>query len=388
MSADEALDEAVILTQALLRIPSVTPDAGEAVAHLQGWLEAKGFRCARPDRNGVPNLFARYGEGRPAFAFNGHLDVVPPGGGWTRDPWGAELEGGRLYGRGAADMKSGVAAFAVAAARFLAATPDFGGSILLTITGDEEGPSVDGTPAILDWMAAQGERPDHCLVGEPTCPARMGEMMKIGRRGSVTFALTARGAQGHAAYPHRARNPIPPLMKLLDRLASEPLDAGTAHFEPSTLSIVTVDVGNPADNVIPAEARAKLNIRFNDAHTADSLHKRIEAAAAEIFPPTGVDLELTRRVSGVSFVTEPGPFTALIRDSVEAATGLRPELSTSGGTSDARYMQAVCPTAEFGLVGATLHKADEWVEAAHVVQLAEIYQAILERYFQSFRAAS
>ena len=371
----------VALTQELLRIPSVTPEAGAAIAHLQGFLEARGFRCARPDRGETPNLFAKFGEGRPVFGFNGHLDVVPPGEGWTRDPWGGEILDGKIYGRGAADMKSGVAAFAVAAARFLEKNPDFGGAVVMTVTGDEEGPSVDGTPAILDWMAQNGETLDHCLVGEPTCPNRMGEMMKIGRRGSVTFRLTARGVQGHAAYPHRAKNPIPPLMKLLDRLASEPLDQGTAHFEPSTLAIVTVDVGNPAENVIPAEARAVLNIRFNDAHSADSLQKRIESAAAEIFPPSGVALELSRRVSGVSFVTAPGPFSALVQSAVEAETGLKPELSTTGGTSDARYLQAICPVVEFGLVGQTMHKADESVETAHIESLAAIYEALLTRYF-------
>lgn len=374
-------DEAVRLTQALLRLPSVTPDAWAAIAHLQAWLEARGFRCARPDRGDTPNLFAKFGTGAPVFGFNGHLDVVPPGEGWTRDPWGGAVEEGRLYGRGAADMKSGVAAFAVAAARFLKARPDFGGAIVLAVTGDEEGPSHDGTPAILDWMAAHGERLDHALVGEPTCPNRMGEMMKIGRRGSATFRLTARGVQGHAAYPHRARNPIPPLVKILDLLASEPLDSGTVHFEPSTLAIVSVDVGNPATNVIPAEARAVLNIRFNDAHTPDSLLKRIEAAAAAIFPQTGVALEIGVQVSGVSFVTAPGPLSDLVGAAVEAQTGIRPELSTSGGTSDARYMQAICPVVEFGLVGQTMHKADEFVETAHIAQLAQIYERILEGYF-------
>ena len=290
------------------------------------------------------------------------------------------IEDGRLYGRGAADMKSGVAAFVAAAIDFVAATPP-AGSVVLAITGDEEGSSTDGTPAILDWMAENGERMDHCLVGEPTCPERMGEMMKIGRRGSLNVALTASGRQGHVAYPDRALNPLPALVRLLDRLASRALDDGTAHFGRSTLALTSVDVGNPATNVIPAEARAALNIRFNDAHDSGSLAAWVEEEAGRVAAETGVGIAARFQVSGESFVTEPGRFSDLVARAVEAGTGVVPELSTSGGTSDARYVKDHCPVVEFGLVGATMHQVDENVEVAHIHQLKAVYARVLEDYF-------
>ena len=373
----------VALTAALVRCPSVTPEEGGAIALLEATLAAAGFRTSRTDRGGIANLYARWGTTGPVLGFNGHTDVVPPGdpAAWRHDPFSGVVEDGRLWGRGAADMKSGVAAFVAAAIDFVTVTPPAAGSIALAITGDEEGDSFDGTPAILDWMKAAGERMDHCLVGEPTCPATMGEMMKIGRRGSLTAQLTATGVQGHTAYPHRARNPLTALVRLLDRLASRELDTGTAHFGPSSLAITTVDTGNPASNVIPAEAQATLNIRFNDAHTPTSLCDWIEEEADKVAAAFGVGIAARVRVSGESFVTEPGPFTDLVARAVATETGVTPERSTSGGTSDARYIKDHCPVVEFGLVGATMHQTDENVETAHIEQLKAVYARILADYF-------
>jgi succinyl-diaminopimelate desuccinylase len=376
------MTDPVDLTAALVRCPSVTPEEGGAITLLQGLLAAHGFAVHRADRNGIANLYARWGTEGPVFGFNGHTDVVPPGdpAAWRHLPFAAAIEDGRLYGRGAADMKSGVAAFAAAAIDFTAATPPRG-SVVLAVTGDEEGESVDGTPAILDWMAANGERLDHCLVGEPTCPARMGDTIKIGRRGSLTAWLTAYGRQGHSAYPERAANPLPALVRLLDRLASRTLDAGTEHFGPSTLAITTIDTGNPASNVIPAEARATVNIRFNDAHSGASLSDWIEEEADRAAKAFGVGVSARFQISGESFLTGPGPFTDLVARAVAAETGVTPELSTTGGTSDARYIQAHCPVVEFGLVGATMHQVDEHVETAHIHALKAVYARILADYF-------
>jgi len=372
----------VDLTAALVRCQTVTPQEGGALHMLGQMLGAAGFRVHRADRNGTPNLVARWGTEGPVFGFNGHTDVVPPGdpSAWRHDPFGGAIEGGKLWGRGSADMKSGVAAFVAAAIDFVAATPPTG-SIVVTVTGDEEGAGTDGTIAILEWLRDNGDRMDHCLVGEPTCPERMGEMMKIGRRGSMTATITAYGKQGHTAYPDRARNPLPGLVRLLDRLASRRLDAGTAHFGPSTLAITTIDVGNPASNVIPAEARARVNVRFNDAHTAQSLADWIEDEADAVAKGSGIGLATRFEVSGESFVTEPGPFVELVARAVEAETGVRPALSTSGGTSDARFIKDHCPVVEFGLVGATMHQVDEHVEVEHIRQLKAVYARILCDYF-------
>ena len=378
------MTDPVALTAELIRCPSVTPAEGGAIALVEARLAAAGFRTVRVDRNGIANLYARWGTSGPVLGFNGHTDVVPPGDAsrWRHDPFAAVVEDGRIYGRGAADMKSGVAAFVAAAIDFVAATPP-AGSVVVTVTGDEEGEGVDGTAAILDWMAEAGERMDHCIVGEPTCPSRMGDTIKIGRRGSLTAWLTAYGVQGHAAYPERAKNPLPALVRLLDRLASRALDRGTAHFGPSTLAITTIDVGNPASNVIPAEARATVNIRFNDAHTPESLSDWIEEEADRAAKAFGVGIAARFQVSGVSFLTEPGPFTDLVSGAVLAATGVTPELSTSGGTSDARFVKDHCPVVEIGLVGATMHQVDEHVEVAHIGELKAIYAGILARYFAS-----
>ncbi len=376
------MTDPVQLTADLIRCPSVTPDEGGAITLLQDLLTRAGFATTRVDRGGIANLFARWGTAGPVLGFNGHTDVVPPGDphAWRHPPFSAAIEGGTMFGRGAVDMKSGVACFVAAAIDFVAATPPEG-SVILTITGDEEGEGVDGTLALLDWMAANDHRMDHCLVGEPTCPTRMGEMMKIGRRGSMNVYLTAYGTQGHAAYPHRARNPLPALVRLLDVLASHTLDEGTAHFDPSTLAITTIDTGNPASNVIPAESRATLNIRFNDAHTAESLSTWIEAEADRIAAEFGVGIAARVSVSGDSFLTPPGAFSDLIAGAVFAETGIRPTLSTSGGTSDARFIKNHCPVAEFGLVGATMHQTNESVEIEHIHQLKSIYTRLLTTYF-------
>jgi succinyl-diaminopimelate desuccinylase len=376
------MTDPVALTAELIRCPSVTPEEGGAIALLEARLGAAGFRTTRCDRNGVANLYARWGTEGPVLGFNGHTDVVPPGdaAAWRRDPFGGVVEDGMIWGRGAADMKSGVAAFVAAAIDLVAADPPRG-SIALLITGDEEGDATDGTVAILDWMAAAGERLDHCLVGEPTAAERLGDAIKIGRRGSMTVRLTAYGVQGHAAYPEKAQNPLPALVRLLDRLATHRLDGGTTHFGPSTLAITTVDVGNPAANVIPAEARATLNIRFNDSHSGRSLSEWIEKEADRAAAEHRVGIAARIELSGDSFLTAPGPFVELVRRAIEAETGLAPALSTAGGTSDARFVKDHCPVVEVGLPGPTMHQVDERAATADVEGLKRLYGRILADYF-------
>ena len=372
------------LTARLIRCPSVTPHEGGALVLLEDLLTEAGFACTRCDRGGIANLFARWGDrGHPrSFGFNGHTDVVPVGdrAAWSCDPFGAEIRDGWLFGRGACDMKSGVAAFVAAAVDFVRTTPP-DGAVILTITGDEEGDGVDGTAAILDWMAGAGEAMSACIVGEPTCPDRFGDTIKIGRRGSMSAWITATGVQGHSAYPQRAKNPVPALARLVDRLASTPLDTGTDHFDASTLAVTTFDVGNPASNVIPAQARATVNIRFNDAHTSATLSDWLRAQAAEVGAEFGIDIALDIKVSGESFVTPPGPLTDLVARAVTAETGLTPALSTTGGTSDARFVRTHCPVVEFGLVGSSMHQVDERVEIAQVHALKAVYGRVLAAYF-------
>ena len=374
----------VALTADLIRCPSVTPAEGGAITLLDALLTKAGFTTTRVDRAGIANLYARWGAkgANRSFGFNGHTDVVPVGdaAAWTHDPFGGEIIDGVLWGRGATDMKSGVAAFAAAAIDFVHDTPP-DGAVILAITGDEEGSAVDGTVALLDWMAREGERMTACLVGEPTCPNTMGEMMKIGRRGSMVAHLTVRGVQGHSAYPHRAKNPLHALARLLDRLASHELDAGTAHFDASTLAVTTVDTGNTATNVIPAEARASLNIRFNDAHISASLTNWLRAEADRVEAEFGVTVGMRVTVSGESFLTPPGALSTLVAASVKAETGVTPVLSTSGGTSDARFVKDHCPVVEFGLVGKTMHQVDERIEVEQIHQLKAIYTRILRDYF-------
>lgn len=380
---DTPLDP-VALTADLIRCPSVTPEEGGALVLLERVLTGAGFECHRVDRGGTSNLFARWGRrgANRSFGFNGHTDVVPAGdrAAWTRDPFGGEIVDGWLWGRGATDMKSGVAAFVAAAVDFVRTTPPEG-AVILTITGDEEGPGKDGTVAILDWMRAKGEAMTDCLVGEPTCPERMGEMMKIGRRGSMTAHFTARGVQGHTAYPHRAKDPLHALVRLFDRIASHELDAGSAHFDPSTIALTTIDTGNPASNVIPARATGSVNIRFNDLHSGASLSQWLRDMADEIEQATGVAIDMRADISGESFLTEPGAFVDLVARAVAEETGVRPVLSTSGGTSDARFVKDHCPVVEFGLVGKTMHQVDERVEVAQIHALKAVYGRILRDYF-------
>jgi len=376
----------VALAQELIRRPSVTPQDEGALDVLQAALEGLGFACHRlPFGEGderVDNLYARLGDGAPNFCYAGHTDVVPPGDAeaWQVGPFAGEVRGAELWGRGAADMKGSVAAFVAAAAAYLAEHGSPAGSISLLITGDEEGDAVNGTAKVLEWLADRGERLDHCLVGEPTNPASLGEMVKIGRRGSLNGHLTVHGGQGHTAYPHLADNPVHRLVRMLGTLIAEPLDDGTEHFQPSTLQITTVDVGNPATNVIPAAARATLNVRFNDRHTGAGLERwlreRCDAAVGE-----GGRYELAVKVSGEAFLTPPGLLSDILVEAVRDELGVVPELSTTGGTSDARFIKDHCPVAEFGLVGQTMHKTDERVAVADIEALTRIYASVLRRYF-------
>ena len=374
----------VALTADLVRCPSVTPADSGALDVLHSAFLGAGFDCVWADRGGIRNLFARWGPKGHArsFGFNGHTDVVPVGdeAAWSMPPFGADIKDGIMYGRGTTDMKSGVAAFTAAAIDFVRDTPP-DGAVIIAITGDEEGDATDGTTALLDHMDAAGEVMSLCLVGEPTCPEIMGEMIKIGRRGSMTAWFTVTGVQGHSAYPQRAKNPLPALMRLMDQLATHELDQGNDHFDASTLAIVTVDTGNSATNVIPARARATVNIRFNDAHNGKSLTAWLGTQADAVAAAYGVGIDMTVKVSGESFLTAPGPLSDLVARAVEAETGVSPALSTSGGTSDARFVKNHCPVVEFGLVGQSMHKVDEHVRIEHIHQLKAIYARILRDYF-------
>jgi succinyl-diaminopimelate desuccinylase len=368
-----SLADPLPLAQALIRCPSVTPADAGAQALLAEALERLGFTVTRLRFGEIDNLFARHGSDGPHVCFAGHTDVVPPGAAaWTGDPFSAEIRDGVLYGRGACDMKGAIAAFVAAAARHLAASRSRG-SISLLITGDEEGSAVDGTARVLDWMQVHGQIPDFCVVGEPTCPTHLGEMIKIGRRGSLNARITVHGTQGHSAYPHRADNPVHRLIGALAALTAAPLDAGSDWFEPSTLQVTSVDVGNPATNVIPSAARAALNIRFNDLHSSATLTAWLRATIrqhAERF-----DLDVS--VSGESFLTQPGEKVDRVRAAIARQTGIEPRLDTGGGTSDARFIARYCPVAEFGLVGSSMHQADEHVAVNELRDLAGIYQAML-----------
>ncbi|MEI9995899.1 MAG: succinyl-diaminopimelate desuccinylase [Rhizomicrobium sp.] len=385
---DPVAPDPVTLAQALIRCPSVTPEDGGALGVLEDVLKPLGFACHRLrfEDEGVPaveNLYARIGTQGPNFCFAGHTDVVPPGDArlWRHDPFGAAIVDGTLYGRGAVDMKSAVACFAAAAERFLASGKPYG-SISLLITGDEEGPTnVNGTKKMLVWLKENGERLSHCVVGEPTATAETGDVIKIGRRGTMNCKLRVTGTQGHVAYPQRANNPIPALAELVTRLSDWRLDGGTDHFDPSTLAFTTIDVGNPATNVIPADVRAGFNIRFNDRHTSAALIAHIEAEAAAVAGARGVEIDVSAHVGGEPFLTAPGPFTALLSRVATEATGREPELSTTGGTSDARYIKDHCPVVELGLPGGTMHKADECVPVAQIEKLTVLYERLLAAYF-------
>jgi len=372
------------LTAALVRCPSVTPEDGGALDLLQDLLTQGGFTCTRVPRGGIDNLFARWGDKGHArtFGFNGHTDVVPVGdpADWTDDPFSGLEREGKIWGRGTTDMKSGVAAFAAAAIDYVADTPP-DGAILLAITGDEEDKATDGTVALLDWMATNGEAMSVCVVGEPTCPNQMGDMIKIGRRGSLNVAYTVEGVQGHSAYPHRANNPLAAMAVLANRLATHAFDQGTDHFDASTLALTSIDTGNSATNVIPARATLRANVRFNDLHTGAGISDWLRIQGEELAAETGCIVTCQTRVSGEAFLTPPGPLSALVSKAVQAETNRVPELSTSGGTSDARFVKDHCPVVECGLVGKTMHQVNEHVEIAHIHQLKAIYTRILRDYF-------
>lgn len=378
----------IALTRDLIRAPSVTPLDGGAMDIVENALRDLGFRCRRMRFGEIENLYAKLGEGRPHFCFAGHTDVVPEGdaAAWRHPPFAAEVEGDVLHGRGAVDMKSAVAAFIAAVSSTLARGQP-AGALSLLITGDEEGLAEHGTRAVVEALAAEGEVIDHCLVGEPTSARALGDMIKIGRRGSLNAVATAQGVQGHVAYPDRAANPIGPLVRFLAAVQSRRLDEGYEDFQPSNLEVTSIDVGNPATNVIPAGAQARLNIRFNPAWTGAALVQWLEAeaqAAGAGFPGT---LRVDCKISGEAFLTQPGAFTALVAEAVQAETGLTPELSTTGGTSDARFIRRLCPVVEFGLVGATMHKVDERAPLSEIRALSRIYERLIDSYFKTFRSA-
>ncbi len=361
------------LAQSLMRCDSVTPADGGSQAVLTEALKRLGFTVTPLRFGDIENLYARLGTDGPHLCFAGHTDVVPVGGAnWRADPFGAEVRDGVLYGRGACDMKGAIAAFVAGVAQHL---KDGGtkGSISFLITGDEEGPAIDGTVKVLEWMQQRGEIPDFCLVGEPTCPVKLGDMVKIGRRGSVNMKIEIFGTQGHVAYPQRADNPVHRLIRAVQALTAAPIDAGTDWFEPSSLQITSLDVGNTATNVIPASARAALNIRFNDKHSGKSLTEWVRATVAQ----HAERFDLESSISGESFVTKPGPLVDILRGAIVAATGVEPKLDTGGGTSDARFIANYCPVAEFGLVGATMHQIDERVPVSELRDLARIYRGVI-----------
>ncbi len=377
--------DAVEFARSLIRCPSITPADAGALDCLENALGSVGFRTHRlPFEDAgaarIDNLYARIGENSPNFCFAGHTDVVPIGRqeDWSCDPFAAEIKEGRLYGRGAADMKGAIAAFVAAASRYLDGNGgSFDGSISLLITGDEEADAVNGTVKMLDWLSSEGEVLDHCLVGEPTNPDTLGDMIKIGRRGSMNSVLSVHGSQGHVAYPDLARNPVPILIAMLERLLRDPLDQGNAHFQPSNLEVTSIDVGNPTTNVIPGEATARFNIRFNTEQTAARLESWIRSELDQV----SGDYDLDVKVSGDAFLTEPGEFINTLSESVRAVAGKKPALSTSGGTSDARFIKNVCEVAEFGLPSQTTHKVDEYALVKDIEALSEIYESILKSYF-------
>ncbi|MEO7027672.1 MAG: succinyl-diaminopimelate desuccinylase [Caulobacteraceae bacterium] len=381
MTSAGALDP-VDLAQALIRCPSVTPADAGAIRLVEMALGPLGFVCRRMPFGGVENLYARRGSARPNFCFAGHTDVVPAGdvAAWSRDPFAGDIDNGLLHGRGAADMKGAIAAF-VAAVDAVLANGEPSGSISLLITGDEEGLAEHGTKAMVAALAAEGEAIDHCLVGEPTSRVRLGDMIKIGRRGSLTADIAVEGLQGHVAYPDRAANPIAPLTRFLAAVQARRLDEGLQDFQPSNLEVTTIDVGNPASNVIPARANARLNIRYNPLHRGADLAAWLQSEAERAGAGFAGQIGVTSRIGGEAFLTTPGVFTDLVAAAVAAETGRSPELSTSGGTSDARFIRALCPVVELGLVGETMHAVDERVAIGDIHALTAIYRRLIDTYF-------
>ncbi len=387
----------VELTRDLIRIPSVTPADEGAMDVLERHLTALGFTCRRlafegPGGEGVhariENLYARHGTASPNLCFAGHTDVVPtgPSDQWSSQPFKAEVKDGVLYGRGAVDMKGGIAAWVAAVSQVLA-DGEPAGSLSFLITGDEEGPALHGTKRVVEALAAEGEVIDACVVGEPSSSQQLGDMIKVGRRGSLNTWITVHGKQGHVAYPERAANPAPVIAKLMARLNDHVLDEGYENFPPSNLEITTIDIGNPATNIIPAEAKARLNIRFNPSHTGDALIDWLNREAAAMQAETGLQITLEHLCSGEAFLTEPGAFVQAVQDAVEAVAGRRPEASTTGGTSDARFIRALCPVLELGLVGQTMHQIDERVPTAELETLTAVYRRVIETVFERMQKA-
>jgi succinyl-diaminopimelate desuccinylase len=377
--------DAVDLTRDLIRRPSVTPADAGAMDVVEQALAGLGFACRRMRFGEIENLYARYGTARPNLCFAGHTDVVPVGdaAAWSKDAFAAEVVDGLLIGRGAVDMKSAIAAFAAACAQAIAAG-HVKGSISFLITGDEEGPAVDGTKKVVDALIAEGEVIDHCVVGEPTSSETFGDMVKVGRRGSINAEIMVEGVQGHVAYPHRAANPTPVLIDILSRLQARVLDEGYPEFQPSNLEVTLIDVPNTATNIIPGRGRAVLNIRFNPNHTGASLAQWIESEAQAAADDFGGKVTVEAQISGEAFLTEPGPFTEVVSAAVADIAGKPPELSTSGGTSDARFIRALCPVVELGLVGKTMHQVDEGAPVEEIRRLQAVYERLIARYFEAF----
>ncbi len=386
--------DAVAILQELIRCPSVTPAEAGVLDYMEGLMNPAGFTCTRMPFSeegtaDVDNLFVRIGTSGPHFCFAGHVDVVPPGADslWKYPPFAAEIHDGIIYGRGACDMKGSVAAFCAAAMGF-AKDHDgkLPGSISLLITGDEEGIAINGTVKMLAELKRRGEVPDVCLVGEPTCPEVFGDTIKIGRRGSIHFEITWQGVQGHSAYPHKAVNPVTPLARLIDRVASHELDKGNAHFGPSTLAVTNFDTGNPANNVIPASANARFNIRYNTEHTAASLKDWVERECETVKQQMGGSYSIAIVEGADAFMTEPGPFVSVIANAVEAETGVKPKLDTGGGTSDARFIKDYCPVVEFGPINQTIHQANENIPVADLELLTRVYRRMLDDWFAEVAA--
>ena len=377
---DKTVDP-VALTQRLVQCRSVTPCEGGAIVALQELLTTAGFRCERVDRNGIANLYARWGNAAPVFGFNGHTDTVPVGNvqDWSLDPFSGEIKDGKLWGRGAADMKSGVAAFVAAAVDFVQTGPRKG-SVAIMITGDEEGAAQDGSAAIVDWMQHNNQHLSVCLVGEPTCPNQLGDAIKVGRRGSLSVQIVMHGIQGHSAYPDRYINPIEAMIDLGHVLNSTRLDEGTKHFQPTNLAITSFETGNTATNVVPAACTATVNIRFCDLHTTESLLQWMDAEARQIAETHGCGVEIARMTGAESFYTSNRDFAKLVSNSIAKVLGQTPELSTSGGTSDARFLAPLCPVVEFGLVGKTIHQVDEHVAVEDINALKQVYRQCLDDY--------
>ena len=382
------LVDPIELTRDLIRRPSVTPADEGAMGVLERVLTDLGFTCRRMPFGGgdgrplIENLYARRGTEGPNLCFAGHTDVVPVGaeGEWTASPFEGEIRDGVLIGRGAVDMKGGIAAWVAAVSRVLA-EGEVKGSLSFLITGDEEGPALDGTKRVVQALMGEGEVINACVVGEPSSKNRLGDMIKIGRRGSLNSWFTVKGKQGHVAYPDRAANPVPVLARLMARLAEHRLDDGYPEFQPSNLELTTMDVGNAATNLIPAEARGRLNIRFNPSHTGESLMAWLNAEAGRAQAESGLRVEVEHMHSGDAFLTEPGPFVLAVQDAVEAEAGIRPEASTTGGTSDARFIRALCPVLELGLVGQTMHQIDERAPVAEIEALAGVYRRVIDTWF-------